>query len=150
VFVSPIRLIVSVCIPIFDRLFSCLRNPSHKPVILAQFVPRCTRTTHRLPERRGERRESYIYISPHILMTTSKFGVSFPRYPVFVFSIFFTTSMPSTTFPKTTCFPSRKGVGTVVMKNWEPLPFGPALAMDRRPGCVCLRVKFSSAKVLVP
>jgi hypothetical protein len=34
--------------------------------------------------------------------------------------------MPSMTLPKTTCLPSRKGVGTVVMKNWDPLPSGPA------------------------
>jgi hypothetical protein len=66
------------------------------------------------------------HISPHKLITTSKFGTSFPRYPVFVFSIFRTTSMPSTTLPKTTCLPSRKWVGTVVMKNCEPLPLGPA------------------------
>ena len=33
--------------------------------------------------------------------------------------------MPSTTFPKTTCFPFRNGVGTQVMKNWLPFVFGP-------------------------
>jgi len=37
------------------------------------------------------------------------------------------------------------GEGTVVMKNWEPLVLGPALAMERRPGLVCLNLKFSSA-----
>lgn len=66
------------------------------------------------------------HISPHKATTTSKLGTSRPRYPVLVFSIFRTTSMPSTTLPKTTCLLSRKGVGTVVMKNWEPLPLGPA------------------------
>jgi hypothetical protein len=30
------------------------------------------------------------------------------------------------------CFPSRNGVATVVMKNCEPLVFGPALAIDSR------------------
>ena len=35
----------------------------------------------------------------------------------------------------------------VQMKNWEPLVLGPALAMDRIPGPVCLRVKFSSANL---
>lgn len=39
------------------------------------------------------------------------------------------------TFPKTTCFPSRCGVALTVMKNWEPLVFGPELAMDNKPGC---------------
>ena len=29
------------------------------------------------------------------------------------------------TRPKTTCLLSRKGVGTVVMKNWQPFVFGP-------------------------
>jgi hypothetical protein len=32
-----------------------------------------------------------------------------------------TTSRPSMTFPKTTCFPSNQEVLTVQMKNWEPL-----------------------------
>ena len=65
------------------------------------------------------------HISPHWAIVTSRFGTSLPRYPVLVFSIFLTTSMPSTTWPKTTCLPSRKGVGTVVMKNCEPLVLGP-------------------------
>merc|ERR1719275_261276 len=30
---------------------------------------------------------------------------------------FFTTSIPSTTLPKTTCLPSNHGVSTVQMKN---------------------------------
>lgn len=34
-------------------------------------------------------------------------------------SICFTMSMPAVTEPKTTCFPSSQGQGTVVMKNWE-------------------------------
>lgn len=55
-----------------------------------------------------------------------------------------TTTYPSTTSPKTTCFPSNHGQGTVVMKNWEPLVLGPALAMDSWPGLVCLSWKFSS------
>lgn len=36
-------------------------------------------------------------------------------------------------------------VTTVVMKNWEPLVSGPALAMERRPFLECLSLKFSSA-----
>jgi hypothetical protein len=59
-------------------------------------------------------------------------------------SIFFTTSRPSTTLPNTTCLPSSQGVTTVVMKNCEPLVCGPALAIDSRPGSVCLSLKFSS------
>lgn len=53
-------------------------------------------------------------------------GTSRPLCPVRVISTLRTTSMPSTTRPKTTCLPSRKGVGTVVMKNWLPFVFGPA------------------------
>merc|ERR1719336_849003 len=60
-------------------------------------------------------------------------------------SIFFTTSMPSVTLPKTTCLPSSQAVFTVQRKNCEPLVLGPALAMERMPGPVCFRVKFSSA-----
>lgn len=92
-------------------------------------------------------------------------------------SIFLTTSMPSTTWPNTTCLPSSlrteqgqltgAGEGTltqhssrnppcdpyhavfsVQMKNCDPLVFGPALAMERMPGPVCVSVKFSSANLL--
>jgi hypothetical protein len=35
------------------------------------------------------------------------------------------------------------------MKNWEPFVLGPALAMERRPTPLCLRVKFSSGTVSV-
>lgn len=35
----------------------------------------------------------------------------------------------------------------LVMKNWEPLVPGPALAIERSPGLVCLRAKFSSANL---
>merc|ERR1711920_491363 len=60
-------------------------------------------------------------------------------------SISFTTSMPSTTEPKTTCLPSSHAVFTVHKKNCEPFVFGPAFAMERMPGPVCFSVKFSSA-----
>src|SRR5215213_8040293 len=45
-----------------------------------------------------------------------------------------TTSMPSTTSPKTACLSSSQGVATYVMKNCDPPVFGPALAMERMPG----------------
>jgi hypothetical protein len=48
--------------------------------------------------------------------------------------------------PNTTWAPSSQEVVTVVMKNWEPLVFFPAFAMDRIPGFVCLSWKFSSAR----
>lgn len=54
------------------------------------------------------------YISPHCAMDTSCAGFSLITL---VFSTFFTTSMPSITFPKTTCLLFKNGVGTVVMKN---------------------------------
>ncbi|KAH0463640.1 hypothetical protein IEQ34_008222 [Dendrobium chrysotoxum] len=53
------------------------------------------------------------------------------------FSTALITSKPSTTCPKTTCFPSSQDVFSVHMKNWDPLVLGPALAMDRIPGPVC-------------
>ena len=86
--------------------------------------------------------DGLVHISPHCAMVTSRFGTSLPRYPVLVISIFLTTSMPSTTCPKTTCLPSRNAVGTVVMKNCEPLVLGPpfwrrprasACTLDPRP-----------------
>ena len=61
---------------------------------------------------------NFHHISPHWAITTSWFGFSLV---VRVFSIFLTTSMPSTTLPNTTCLLLRKGVGTVVIKNWHPL-----------------------------
>lgn len=39
-------------------------------------------------------------------------------------------------------------VSAVQMKNWEPLVFAPALAMDRVPFPPCFRVKFSSSNLL--
>src|SRR5687767_12394966 len=53
--------------------------------------------------------------------------------PVGTEPIRFTTSIPSTTSPKTECRLSRCGVGPRVMKNWLPLVLGPALAIDRMP-----------------
>ncbi len=48
--------------------------------------------------------------------------------------------------PKTVCLPFSQEVMTVVMKNWLPLVFGPALAMLSRPATSCFRSKFSSYK----
>ena len=53
------------------------------------------------------------------------------------------------TCPKTTCLPSRCGVGTVVIKNWLPLVLGPELAMESSPGLSCVSSKVSSSN-LVP
>ncbi len=99
--------------------------------------------------------------SPQLVMTTSLLGLS----PLCVrrFSISRTTDLPLRTSPKTTCLPSRCGVGTVVIKNWEPfvpvvdvlvkthyaenwgsIP-GPAFAIDNKNGFECFRLKFSSS-----
>merc|ERR1719270_253021 len=60
------------------------------------------------------------------------------------FSSSFTTSIPSTTFPKTTCFPSNHSVFAVQIKNCDPFVFGPLLAIESIPGPVCFKSKFSS------
>ena len=62
-------------------------------------------------------------------------------------SIAFTTTIPSFTFPNTTCLPSNQAVAAVVMKNWLPFVFGPAFAIERQKGS-CLSLKFSSSKAL--
>jgi len=62
-------------------------------------------------------------------------------------SIAATTSIPDTTFPKTTCFPSNHGVSAVHRKNWDPFVSFPALAMLNIPGPVCFNLKFSSANL---
>ena len=59
-------------------------------------------------------------------------GLSEPS--VGVDSIASTTSIPSTTSPKTVCLPSSHGAAPVVtMKNWEPLVFGPGVGHRQRP-----------------
>ena len=62
-------------------------------------------------------------------------------------SIALTTSNPSRTVPKTTCLPSSHGVGTVQMKNCDPLVPGPAFAIESVPAPVCLSLKFSSSNL---
>lgn len=65
----------------------------------------------RKAEERGEWR-----IKMHVpTIFTANFGLLFG--PVGTFSIFRSVSMPSTTFPNTTCFPSKKSHFAVVMKN---------------------------------
>lgn len=49
--------------------------------------------------------------------------------------------LPQLTLPQS---PTHQSVLAVQMKNWEPFVLGPALAMDRMPGPVCFRMKFSS------
>lgn len=56
--------------------------------------------------------------SPQSLTTTATFGLPDSEPCA---SIALTTSDPLFTSPKTVCLPSSQGVGTVVMKNWEPL-----------------------------
>ena len=46
-------------------------------------------------------------------------------------SIFLMMSMPDDTFPNTTCFPLRKEVVAVQMKNWLPLVCGPGKSIGR-------------------
>src|SRR5690606_16520551 len=54
----------------------------------------------------------------------------------------------SATSPKMVCMPSSHGVGTVVMKNWDPFVFGPELAMASLPGSSKIRSGWiSSSKV---
>ena len=49
------------------------------------------------------------------------------------------------TRPKTVCLLSSQGVGTVVMKNWDPLVPGPELAMESVKGRSCRRLRLSSS-----
>jgi len=51
--------------------------------------------------------------------------------------MFFTTSIPTTTVPKTECLLSRCGVDRSVMKNCDPFVRGPAFAIERTPGPEC-------------
>lgn len=62
-----------------------------------------------------------------------------------VFSIWWMTSKPCTARPKIVCLRSNQVVFSVVMKNWEPLVLGPALAMLTVYGLSCLSVENSSS-----
>mmetsp|Transcript_15108 Transcript_15108/g.20256 ORF Transcript_15108/g.20256 Transcript_15108/m.20256 type:complete len:281 (+) Transcript_15108:580-1422(+) len=79
--------------------------------------------------------------SPHATMDTRCFV--FPDWDPHRSSAF-TTFIPSTTEPNTTCFPLRNGVASVVIKNCDPFVFSPAFAIDRSPGRSCFSLKFSS------
>ena len=59
---------------------------------------------------------------------------------VLTFEMLIATSMPLVTLPNTVCLLSSQGVGTTVMKNWDPLVLGPALAMLnlRKENCICV------------
>lgn len=72
-----------------------------------------------------------------------KFCCSRLNYYWFVFT-FLTTSIPSTTVPNTTCFPSSQEVLTVVRKNWLPLVLRPALAMDKTPFSIETNIKLAA------
>lgn len=86
--------------------------------------------------------EKHHFISPQSAMTHGADGA--PSSDPFD-SIAFTTSIPSITLPKTTCFPSSHVVLTVHRKNCEPFVFAPQFAIDKTPGPVCFSLKFSSS-----
>mmetsp|Transcript_27629 Transcript_27629/g.79479 ORF Transcript_27629/g.79479 Transcript_27629/m.79479 type:complete len:259 (+) Transcript_27629:738-1514(+) len=85
--------------------------------------------------------------SPHLRMIMGSLGLSLLPASGGICSTASSTSKPSTTRPKTTCFPSRWGHGAKVMKNWLPLVPGPALAMLSRPRLSWLALKFSSGNL---
>ncbi len=64
------------------------------------------------------------YRRPQFLITNPSFGLLKKSTGKNCHSV--TRSMPSSTFPNTTCLPSSQGVGRVVMKNCDPLVLGPA------------------------
>src|SRR6185295_18868964 len=68
--------------------------------------------------------------------------------PVGTAPIFLTMSMPSTTSPKTEWRLSRCGVGPSVMKNWLPLVFGPAFAIDSIPALLWRALGWNSSAKL--
>jgi hypothetical protein len=56
-----------------------------------------------------------------------------------------TILIPSFTRPKIVCLPSKWGVGARVMKNCEPLVFGPELAILSIPAPVCFNAGWISS-----
>jgi hypothetical protein len=73
-----------------------------------------------------------LYNSPHCAMTTGSLGLLFG--PVATFSMRLTVSIPSITFPNTTCLLSSHSAFAHVMKNWHPFVLGPEFACVERRG----------------
>ena len=67
------------------------------------------------------------YSTSTLIIVISSYGLSILL--VLTFSMVWTTSKPERTRPKIVCFLSSHGVALVVMKNWDPFVFAPALAM---------------------
>lgn len=109
------------------------------------------------------------HLTVMLVMRISSYGLSVLGL-VFIVLIFCTYSIPLVTRPKTVCLLSNHGwkyrqnsmddqslrrndlyllsaltVGATVMKNWDPLVFGPALAMLRVYGLSCLRDGWNSS-----
>ena len=63
------------------------------------------------------------------------------------FSICFTTSIPSTTLPKFTCFVSSRVQAAVVIKNWHPFELAPAFAMESMYGDLAVVEKKKSKQL---
>ena len=60
------------------------------------------------------------------------------------------TSLPfvgGRTLPKATCRPSSQSVLAVVMKNWEPLVFGPMFDIETTPGAAHIKALGLSVRV---
>jgi len=77
-------------------------------------------------------------------MSTLTIAISFnglSSSSTFILSIAEHTSIPLVTLPKTVCLLSSHGVGTVVMKNWEPFVPGPALAIETVNGRSCRKLR---------
>ena len=68
------------------------------------------------------------YKLPHLAISTFSLGVPLEEPTL---STALTNSWPSITSPKTVCLPLRWGVGTVVMKNCDPLLTNLATFQDK-------------------
>ena len=73
----------------------------------------------------------YSNLTDDFTIFTSSQGLS--SLSVSTSPILFTTAIPLWILPNMACFPSNHCVGARVMKNCEPLVFGPELAIDKMP-----------------
>lgn len=80
---------------------------------------------------KNKKKSSYRLSSTSALMMETGSSGRSPR-SVRARSMACTTPAPLTTRPNTVCLLSSQGVGAVVMKNWEPLVFGPGVCF----GCL--------------
>src|SRR5271154_6859386 len=116
----------------------CIDAPPERVIAKCQNIAEWLTISPNQPQRKPQDDKDHKRDRPYTVSivtffsTTSLFGLFWRFCGTRV--IFSATSSPSTTSPKMVCLPVSQVVGTVVMKNCDPLVFGPEFAMASLPG----------------